>query len=53
MSLSIGWRKALGKRVRLNVGKRGPSASVKLGPVTVSTRGRVSVRLAKGLTWRP
>jgi hypothetical protein len=36
-----------------NVSKSGVGASRKVGPrTTVNSKGRVSVRVAKGLTWR-
>jgi hypothetical protein len=44
--------KALGKGLRVNASKSGLSASKGLGRVTVSSRGRASVRLAKGLSFR-
>lgn len=42
----------LGKKTRLNVSKSGISVSRKAGPVTVNSRGRITIRLGKGLTWR-
>lgn len=45
-------RVRLGKTVRLNLSKRGASLSSRIGPLTVNSRGRVTMRLAKGLTWR-
>ncbi|MDO5628827.1 MAG: DUF4236 domain-containing protein [Mobilicoccus sp.] len=36
----------------LNTSKSGVSYSRRVGPVTVNSRGRVTVRLGKGLTWR-
>jgi hypothetical protein len=42
----------LGKKTRLNVSKSGISASRKAGPVTVNSRGKVTIRLGKGMTWR-
>jgi hypothetical protein len=38
--------------VRLNLGRRRASVSVRSGPVTVNSRGRVTVRLLRGLSWR-
>lgn len=35
-----------------NVSKSGVSASTRKGRVTVNSKGRVSVRLFKGLSWR-
>ncbi len=37
---------------RINLSKSGVSASTKAGPVTVNTRGRGSVRLGNGLSYR-
>lgn len=42
----------IGKNTRLNVSKTGISASRKTGPVTVNSRGRITIRLGKGMTWR-
>ena len=36
----------------LNLSKSGMSASRRVGRVTVNSRGRVSVRIAKGLSFR-
>lgn len=35
-----------------NISKSGVSVSKRVGPVTVNSRGRVSVRLFKGLSFR-
>jgi hypothetical protein len=52
----MGWifrkRVQLGNGAALNVSKRGVSVSKRVGPVTVNSRGRVTVRLAPGLSWR-
>jgi len=45
-------RKSLGKGKTVNVSKSGASVSKKAGRVTVNTRGRGSVRVAKGLSFR-
>ncbi|WP_306864712.1 DUF4236 domain-containing protein [Arthrobacter bambusae] len=44
--------KKLGKNTRLNFSKSGVSLSRKAGPVTVNSRGRITIRLGKGLSWR-
>jgi hypothetical protein len=44
--------KSLGGGARLNMSKRGPSVSQKVGPLTVNSRGRGSVRVAPGLSFR-
>jgi hypothetical protein len=36
----------------LNIGLRGISATARLGRLAVNSRGRVSMRLARGLSWR-
>ena len=36
----------------LNVSKSGVSTSHRAGRVTVNSRGRISIRIAKGLTFR-
>lgn len=52
MGLQFTKRKKVGKNTTMNISKRGVSASRKAGPVTVNSRGHVSVRLGKGLRWR-
>ncbi|QOD05797.1 DUF4236 domain-containing protein [Pseudarthrobacter sp. BIM B-2242] len=52
MGLSFRKTIKLGKKTRLNVSKSGITASRKAGPVTVNSRGRITIRLGKGLTWR-
>jgi hypothetical protein len=42
----------LGRRSRINYGTGGASVSYRLGPLTVNSRGRVSLRLGRGLSWR-
>jgi hypothetical protein len=42
----------LGRRSRINYGTGGASVSFRLGPLTVNSRGRVSLRLGRGLSWR-
>jgi hypothetical protein len=52
----------LGRRSRINYGAGGASVSYRLGPLTVNiyrlgpltvnSRGRVSLRLGRGLSWR-
>jgi hypothetical protein len=37
---------------RVNVTKTGASVSKKVGPVTLNSRGRVTVRIAPGLSFR-
>jgi hypothetical protein len=41
-----------GRRTWLNLSKSGVSASLRLGPLTVNTRGRRTLRLGKGIGWR-
>lgn len=52
--MSVQYRKSkrVAKNTRANVSKSGLSLSHKAGPVTVNTRGRASVRLAPGWSWR-
>lgn len=45
-------RVKLGKTAHVNISKSGASVSEKLGPVTVNSRGRVTVRILPGLTFR-
>ena len=43
-------RRSRGKRAWLNLSKYGVSASGRAGRLTVNTRGRATLRLAKGLS---
>lgn len=52
MGLYFRRRSRLGRRSWLNWSKSGVSASVRRGPVTVNSRGRVTVRLGKGFGFR-
>jgi hypothetical protein len=52
MGLVFRKRKQLGRNTALNVSKSGASVSKKAGPVSVSSRGRASVRLGKGISFR-
>lgn len=45
-------RKSLGGGAQLNLSHRGLGLSQRLGPLTVSTRGNMSLRLAPGLSYR-
>lgn len=45
-------RKSLGRNAWVNLSKSGASVSKRAGRVTVSSRGRGSVRLFKGLSFR-
>ncbi|MEY4339108.1 MAG: hypothetical protein RLZ14_958 [Actinomycetota bacterium] len=45
-------RARVGKNTWLNVSKRGLSVSQRVGPFTVNSRGRTSVRLGNGLSYR-
>ena len=52
MGLIFRRRVRLGRRGWLNLSRRGVSASSRLGPLTVNSRGRWSLRLGRGLSWR-
>lgn len=52
MGLTWNKRKRLGKGASLNLSKSGASVSKKAGPVSISSRGRGSVRLGKGVRFR-
>jgi len=52
MPFSFSWSKKVGRGLRVSASKTGLSASKRLGPVSLSTRGRASVRLGKGLSFR-
>ncbi|MGO4650221.1 DUF4236 domain-containing protein [Arthrobacter sp. 2RAF22] len=45
-------RVRLGKSGHVNISKSGASVSEQLAPVTVNSRGRVTVRLLPGLSFR-
>lgn len=44
--------KSLGKSTRVNLTKTGASVSKKAGPLSINSRGRVTFRLGKGLSFR-
>ncbi|WP_334170464.1 DUF4236 domain-containing protein [Sinomonas sp.] len=52
MGLIYRKRFTVGKNTAVNVSKSGLSVSERVGPVTVNSRGRVTLRLAPGITWR-
>jgi Protein of unknown function (DUF4236) len=52
MGLQYRRSKSLGNSRRLNVSKRGLSVSQRVGPLTLNSRGRGSVRIAPGLSYR-
>ena len=52
MGFSYRKRIRTGKRSWLNVSKRGVSGSGRIGPFTINSRGRTSMRLGKGLSYR-
>lgn len=52
MGIQYRKRKKLGKNSWLNLSGSGASASTKVGPVTINSRGGVWVKLLGGLTFR-
>ena len=52
MGLTFRKRKRIGASSWLNLSKHGASVSKKQGPLTVSSRGRASIRLGKGFSFR-
>ena len=52
--MALVWRRSLrvGKRSRLNLSKSGASLSQRVGPVTINSRRRASIRLPFGLSFR-
>lgn len=52
MGLVFHRRKRLGRSTFLNLSRRGASVSRRIGPLSVSSRGRGSLRLGKGWSWR-
>lgn len=45
-------RKTIANGTALNLSKTGASVSKKSGPLSISSRGRGSVRLGKGISFR-
>lgn len=52
MGFRIQKRKSLGKGASMNLSKSGASVSKKVAGVTVNSRGKGSVRVAKGVSYR-
>jgi hypothetical protein len=52
MGLLFRKSKRIGRGVRLNVTQRGVSASARRGPISVSSKGHVTIRLGKGFSFR-
>jgi hypothetical protein len=52
MGLVWNRRKRLGKGVTLNLSKGGASLSKRRGRVTINSRGRASIRLGRGFSFR-
>ncbi|TWP35800.1 DUF4236 domain-containing protein [Leekyejoonella antrihumi] len=52
MGIQIRRRKPITPNSWLNVSKSGVSASKRHGRVTVNSRGKIFVRLGKGIYWR-
>jgi hypothetical protein len=52
MALSFQRHKRLGRSTSLNLSKLGASVSKRAGRMTINSRGRGSVRIAKGLSFR-
>jgi hypothetical protein len=45
-------RKSLGRGIRVNMSKSGASVSKRKGRVTVNSRGRLTIRLGRGIGFR-
>ena len=52
MGLVFYRRKRLGRSTFLNLSRSGASVSKRVGRLSLSSRGRGSIRLGKGLSWR-
>ena len=52
MPFSYRKRVRVGKNSWINLSKRGASGSLRAGPFTFNSRGRTSVRLGRGLSYR-
>lgn len=52
MGLIFRRTKKIGKNTRLNISKTGASVSHRKGPVTVNSRGKATIRLGKGISFK-
>lgn len=52
MGLSFRKRINLGKHIKINVGKRGISTSIKIGNINYNTKRSISTNLGNGITYR-
>jgi hypothetical protein len=52
MGLIFRKRVKVGRGSALNLSRRGASVSEKVGPLTLNSRGRASIQLGKGLSFR-
>lgn len=52
MGLRIQRKMKVGKKSHINISNSGASVSVKVGRVTLNSRGRNSIRLSKGLSFK-
>lgn len=52
MGLRIQRKVKVGKKSHINISNSGASASVKIGRVTLNSRGRNSIRIAKGISFK-
>ncbi len=52
MGFQFSRRKRLGRGLSLNVSKSGASISKRAGRFTLNSRGRGSLRIGKGTSWR-
>ena len=52
MDVSIRKRIKIGKSTHLNLSKSGVSVSQKLGPLTINSRGQLSINFGNGICYR-
>lgn len=52
MGLTFSRRKRIDANTTANISKRGVSLTRKAGPISVNSRGKVSIRLGKGFSFR-
>lgn len=52
MGLVFSKRKKVGKNATMNLSKSGVSISQKVGPLTINSRGKASIRLGNGLRFK-
>lgn len=52
MGLNFRRRISVGKNTNVNLSRSGAGVSRKIGPVTINSRGRTTIRLGKGFNFK-